>query len=646
MSHVIGIDLGTANSCVALVKDGNVIVLPDADGNRTTPSVFALNNNRTPLVGYQALRQADVNRTNTIFAAKRLIGRIYKSPEVEEFSQRVPFSIIPAANGDAWVDVSGQSMSPEEISAFILKEMRAIAENHLGEPVQHAVITVPAHFNDSQRQATKDAGKIAGLNVLSIINEPTAAALAYGMDITDKQNYNPLSGNTNGATAQTDRVIAVFDLGSGTFDVTILALRNGVFDVLATGGDTYLGGEDFDLALMDYLIAEFKRAHNIDLSADRAVLQRLKDAAKQAKQALSSSFSYDVVIPYLAPGKQGAAATDLRVSLDRKTFEKIVQPLLDRLEEPCLQAMEDAGLNQSNIDDCILVGGMTRMPAVKNHCQRIFGKTPIDTIDPDEAVARGAAIQAGLLQGVLKGLQLADVTSLSLGIEVQGGKLVTLLPRNSKIPARVSRVFTTSAPDQTEVTIHLVQGESNFVTDNKSLGRFELTGIPRARRGHPRIEVTLEVDRDGIVHLEATDRETKERKTIEIINSSGLSDEELNALVNDSRREAAHKQRQAERERQQQGDTVTNPGETSSGSGEEPSLESARLKLRNLIFETQFRLDSQGKNLRGTKRESLESALSQARKILQESATAEEAMHEFAKLAALVEELGESLGKI
>ncbi len=606
MRRVIGIDLGTGNSCVAIADGDDVRVIADSEGHRTTPSIFSITNSQEHLVGRKALRQAEMNRLNTVFAIKRLIGRKFKSAEVQEFANRVPFKIVSALNGDAWVEVDDVPMSPEAISAHILTHMKRIAEENFGEGIHHAVITVPAHFNDSQRQATKDAGRIAGLHVMSIINEPTAAALAYGIDVAAEAAKNaPAEGD--GKTR--DRTIAVFDLGSGTFDITILALKNGTFEVLATGGDTYLGGEDFDLALVGHLLREFQKKEKVNLSQDRAVLQRLKEAARLAKQELSTKFSFEIVVPYICTGGDTGTPKDLSVTLERKTLENIANQLLNKLDAPCLQAMEDAKLKPDDIDDVILVGGMTRMPAVKQRCKKIFGKTPIDTVDPDEAVARGAAIQGALLQGALKGLKLADVTSLSLGLEVQGGRMVTLLPRNSKIPAKVGEVFTTSAPNQTEVSIHLLQGESAFVPENKSLGQFELTGISKAPRGVPRIEVVLEVDADGIVHLSAKDELTQEIKAIEIVNTSGLDDAEIKALANEARRESVYRAKKTPR-----GPSAAELELDRKELGKE--FEELRNKLRTTVFETQFRLDSEGKRFKGARRAHLEEQLAIARNLL------------------------------
>ncbi len=575
MSKVIGIDLGTTNSCVAILEEAGPLVIRDRDNNATTPSLYAISSTEEPLVGYPAERQAETNRLNTIFAVKRLIGRKFNSEQIREISGKLPYKIIAAENGDAWVEVNGKRTSPEEVSAQILIKMKEVAEEHLGEKVHHAVITVPAHFNDAQRQATKDAGKIAGLDVLRIINEPTAAALAYGIN----------AGKGKNAT------IAVFDLGGGTFDITILQLQEGVFDVRSTNGDTFLGGEDFDLALVGYLISEFKKKEGVDLSNDKVVLQRVKEAARKAKHDLSSKVEVLVQLPFICQGAGNTTPKHLEIKLDRKTLEKLVAPILERLDEPCFTAMEDAGLKPEQIDEIILVGGMTRMPAVKRRCLKIFGREPLEAVNPDEAVALGAAIQAGLLRGFVKGVSLLDVTSLSLGIETQGGMMHKLIERNSKVPVVLKELFTTSAPNQPQVSIHVLQGESGFAPENKTLGRFELMGIKPAPRGVPQIEVTFEVDVEGIVHVSAKDLETGEEKKVEIIAGSGLSDEEIDHLLKDNKVFSKE---------------------------EKPTLniESVKTELMSALFTIQFKLDTDGKKLRGEKKALLEECLRSARETL------------------------------
>lgn len=572
MAKVIGIDLGTTNSCVAIIEGDEPVVIQDRDGNATTPSIYAISGTQEPLVGYPAQRQAETNRLNTIFAVKRLIGRKFDAPEIVEAGEKLPYKILRADNNDAWVEVNGKPTSPEEVSAQVLVRMKQIAEEYLGETVKQAVITVPAHFNDSQRQATKDAGKIAGLDVLRIINEPTAAALAYGLD-----------GNTD-----KDMTIAVFDLGGGTFDITILDLKNGVFDVRSTNGDTFLGGEDFDLAIVGHFIREFKKKEGIDLAGDKMVLQRLKEAARKAKHDLSTQSQVMVSLPFICQGDAGASPKHFELSLDRKTLERLIAPLLERLDEPCLTAIEDAGLKAEKIDLVLLVGGMTRMPSVKKQCMKIFGKEPSDAVNPDEAVAIGAAIQAGLLQGLVKGVSLLDVTSLSLGIETQGGMMHRLIERNTKIPALLSEIFTTSAPHQPQISIHILQGESNFAPDNKTLGRFELMGITPAPRGVPKIEVAFEVDVEGILHVSAKDLDTGEEKRVEIFASSGLSDGEIDQLIKDNRTQVPEDKNQG-------------------------TVGEIKNQLMGAIFQIQFKLDSEGKKFKGQEREHLEESLRSAR---------------------------------
>lgn len=594
MGIVIGIDLGTANSCVAYLKDGRPEVLADKNGNRTTPSIFALSPTKEPLVGYAAAKQAETNRQNTIFAVKRLIGRKYKSKEVAEAAEKLPYKIVPASNGDAWVEVDGEKMSPEQVSANVLTCLKQVAEEALGEKIFQAVITVPAHFNDSQRQATRDAGMLAGLDVLRLVNEPTAAALAYGIDVID----------TDEAKANSSRNIAVFDLGGGTFDISILRLQEGVFDVLATNGDTFLGGEDFDLALMNHLINEFERTAGGSIRTNKDVLERLKQAAKDAKHKLSDVTSVEVTLPFV----QGL--DHLQITLTRKALEQIVAPIVSRMDKPCHQALADAKLSPRDIHDVILVGGMTRMPAVKRRCEKIFGIKPLDTVDPDEAVAAGAAIQAGLLQGAVKGVSLFDVTSLSLGIEVQGGRVHRLIPRNTKVPSKKTEIFTTSAPNQPQVTIHIVQGESDFSPDNKSLGVFELEGIRPAPRGVPDIAVTFEIDAQGIVNVSAQDSTTGQEQSMRIVASSGLSDQEIDDLLREQRIKQLQEQRRKSRD-----------------SGEEyehfidGELDSIRGELRTLVFVTQAHLQTDAKGFRGHGRKNLEEILIQARTALEESAS-------------------------
>ncbi len=602
---VIGIDLGTVNSCVAAIIEGKPKVLFDAAGNNTVPSVFAISATQEPIVGHEAVKQQDTNRKNTIFAVKRLIGRKFKSEDIEKAAVKLPYKIVPAQNGDAWVEINGQPTSPEEVSARILIKMREIAEYALNEKVNRVVITVPAHFNDAERQATKDAGKIAGLEVLRLINEPTAAALAYGLDLVESEAKvtNPQRG----------RVIAVFDLGGGTFDISILSLKEGVFSVLSTNGDTYLGGEDFDLAIVGHLLEEFKKSSGMGVIEDKSALQRIKAAAREAKHALSNQPVAEVSIPFLAHGKE-----HLKISLDRKTLERLVDPILKRLEEPCFAALEDAGLQANEVDDIILVGGMTRMPAVKKWCARIFERPPLDTVNPDEAVALGAAIQAGLLEGFVKGVSLLDVTSLSLGIEIQGGMVHPIIPRNTKVPVSVTETFTTSAPNQPQVSIHVVQGESNFAPDNKSLGRFELTGLKPAPRGEPDISVTFSIDAEGIVSVSAKNVETGEEQKLEIVASSGLNDDDIDRLL--------HEQRVAEEQKARIEKRQAEIADGGGGGGQGAELARLQGELKMLVFVTQSKLNTDGRGYKGKVRTSLEETLTRGRSLMEGSQEVEAVM--------------------
>jgi molecular chaperone DnaK len=518
MGKVIGIDLGTTNSCVAIMEAGSPVVIANSEGSRTTPSVVGANDSGERLVGQIAKRQAVTNPKNTIFAVKRLIGRKSDAPEVEKARKVLPYEIVASSNNDAWVKLRGDSKSPQEISAMVLTKMKQTAEDYLGEKVTEAVITVPAYFDDAQRQATKDAGQIAGLNVLRIINEPTAAALAYGLD------------------KKHEKTIAVFDLGGGTFDVSILELGDGVFEVKATNGDTFLGGEDFDLILVDYLADEFKREQAIDLRKDTMALQRLKEAAEKAKHELSSSMETDINLPFITADASGPKHLNLKIT--RAKFESLCASLLKRLEDPCRVALRDAGLSASDIGEVILVGGMTRMPAVQARVKEIFGKEASKSVNPDEAVAIGAAIQGGVLQGDVKDVLLLDVTPLSLGIETYGGVFTKLIDKNTTIPTRKSQVFSTAADNQPAVSIHVLQGEREMSGDNKTLGRFELVGIPAAPRGVPQIEVTFDIDANGIVSVGAKDLGTGKEQSIKITASSGLSKEEIERMVNDAKAHA------------------------------------------------------------------------------------------------------------
>ena len=508
MGKVIGIDLGTTNSCVAIMEGGEPVVIANSEGSRTTPSVIAFTENGERLVGQQAKRQAVTNPENTLFAIKRLIGRKFKSEAVQKDMKISPFKIIEADNGDAWVESRGKKYSSPEISAMVLQKMKQTAEDYLGEKVTDAVITVPAYFNDSQRQATKDAGKISGLNVLRIINEPTAASLAYGLD--KKQ----------------EMTIAVFDLGGGTFDVSILDLGDGVFEVKSTNGDTFLGGEDFDQKIIDYVADEFKKDQGIDLRGDKMALQRLKEAAEKAKCELSSSMETDINLPFITADQSGPK--HLNIKLSRSKLESICGDLIAKLTAPCQTALKDAGLSANEITEVILVGGMTRMPAVQERVKEIFGKTPSKGVNPDEVVAIGAAIQGGVLTGDVKDVLLLDVTPLSLGIETLGGILTKLIEKNTTVPCKKSQVFSTAADNQPAVSVHVLQGEREMATDNKTIGNFELVGLPAAPRGVPQIEVTFDIDANGILHVSAKDLGSGKEQSIQITASSGLSDEEIN----------------------------------------------------------------------------------------------------------------------
>ncbi len=519
MAKVIGIDLGTTNSCVAVMEGGKPHVLENSEGSNTTPSIVAFTDDGERLVGLPAKRQGVTNPVNTLFAIKRLIGRRYDDPMVEKDKKLVPYKIVKGPNGDAWVEAHGKQYSPAQISAYILQKMKETAEAKLGETIKEAVITVPAYFNDAQRQATKDAGKIAGLEVLRIINEPTAAALAYGLD-----------------KKKDSKTIAVYDLGGGTFDISVLEIGDGVFEVKSTNGDTFLGGEDFDMRLVEYLASEFKKENQIDLRGDKLALQRLKEAAEKAKIELSSSQQTEINLPFISMNPQTQSPLHLTMKLTRAKLESLVDDLIEKTKGPCMQALKDAGLKAADIGEVVLVGGMTRMPKVQQIVKEMFGKEPHKGVNPDEVVAVGAAIQAGVLKGDVKDVLLLDVTPLSLGIETLGGVFTRLIERNTTIPTKKSQVFSTAEDGQGAVTIRVSQGEREMAADNKLLGQFDLVGIPPAPRGMPQIEVTFDIDANGIVHVSAKDKATSKEQSIRIQASGGLSDADIKRMTQEAER--------------------------------------------------------------------------------------------------------------
>jgi len=571
MGKVIGIDLGTTNSCVAVLEGGKPTVIANSEGGRTTPSVVATNDSGERLVGQIARRQAVTNPVNTIFAVKRLIGRRFEDAEVEKAMQVLPYKIVKADNGAAYVTLGGQQRSPAEVSSWILQKMKKTAEDYLGEAVTDAVITVPAYFNDAQRQATKDAGQIAGLNVLRIINEPTAAALSYGLEKTG------------------DRKIAVFDLGGGTFDISVLELGAGVFEVKSTNGDTFLGGEDFDQVIIDYLCSEFRKDQGIDLRKDKMALQRLKEAAEKAKCELSSSQETDVNLPFITADQSGPK--HLNMKLTRSKLEALCAPLLDRLTTPCQVALKDAGLTAADIDEIVLVGGMTRMPAVQERVRKIFAKEPHRGVNPDEVVAIGAAIQGAVLAGEVKDVLLLDVTPLSLGIETLGGVFTKLIEKNTTIPTQKSQVFSTAEDNQPAVTIKVYQGEREIAAHNKLLGEFDLQGIPPAPRGMPQIEVSFNIDADGIMHVSAKDRGTGKAQSIVIKSDSGLSKDDIERMIKDAELHAAedHKRRE---------------------------LVDARNALDGLVYRTEKNLEELGSDVDAAVSEEVKGAVEKAKSAL------------------------------
>jgi molecular chaperone DnaK len=600
MAKAIGIDLGTTNSCVAVVQGGDPVVIPNQEGSRTTPSVVAVTDKGERLVGQIAKRQAVTNPENTIFSIKRLMGRKFNSPEVEHAHKRLPYKIVEAPNGDAHVEISGKRYSPPEVSAMVLQKLKQAAEDYLGEKVTDAVITVPAYFNDSQRQATKDAGRIAGLNVLRIINEPTAAALAYGMDKKKEEK------------------VAVYDLGGGTFDISILEIGEGVIEVKSTNGDTYLGGDDFDLRILDWMVEEFKKDQGIDLRKDKMALQRLKEAAERAKIELSTATETEINLPFVTADAGGPK--HLLMKLSRSKFEQLVGDLVDNTIGPCKNALSDANLSSSNIDEIILVGGQTRTPRVQQKVQSYFGKEPNRTVNPDEVVAVGAAIQAAVLKGDVKEVLLLDVTPLSLGIETLGGIFTKIIERNTTIPTKKSQVFSTAADNQPAVTIKILQGEREMASDNKLLGNFELVGIPPAPRGIPQVEVTFDIDANGILHVSAKDLGTNKEQSIRITASSGLSEEEIKKMVRDAE---SHSDEDTKKKK----------------------LAEARNSADTLVYTVEKSLKDYGDKISADEKREIEEALEKCRSAKDTSSDPEEIQSATEKLTTVSHKLAEHLYK-